>query len=447
MKKYHFFVFFFIFLFSCNQKGTDTKSSIKIIGENSSSIQAMITLKKDFETKNPNIELDFKPNTFDDAFSKTNQDLANKTALYDVIMQYNFSLSSFVRNDYVYKIDDLLKNTPDSLKSFENYLFPDQWQEVGYYYKDAADPLKGVQKVGYPFAALSVLLMYNKDMFDDEQNKVAFKKRYQADLVVPSTWEEFYKAAEFFTQKDKSTSGVCLAGATGGFLYYEWMNFLFGMKGKIMDKKRGWEGNAESKIYLNSPEGLKALTFYKSLKPFNNGNFSNVEQYEQMKIMKEGKTAMAFVWSDMIFPSLNAEKGFNKSFGFAPIPGPKSIALGGAYFINKATKHPDAAARYIVYLMQPQTQIELAKKGLCSGSKKVYEDKEVRAIPYTDALKASLDRGGVVIEAGPDANMISEVITTYIQKVWNNELTPLQALDQAQGEIDQKRKDIYSKLK
>ena len=68
-------------------------------------------------------------------------------------------------------------------------------------------------------------------------------------------------------------------------------------------------------------------------------------------------------------------------------------------------------------------------------------------MPYAQALYASLDRGGVIFEAGPDANMISEKITTYVQKVWTEELTPEQALVQMQAEIEAERRKIYAELK
>ncbi|WP_462265883.1 ABC transporter substrate-binding protein [Mucilaginibacter sp.] len=446
MKRFLFIVLAIVFVTGCDSKTSSEKITITVIGENSSSIQALMSLKKSYEDTHPNVIVDFKPNTFDDAFSKSNQDFANKTGLYDIVMQYNFSLSSMVRNDYVYHIDDLLPQVPDSLKTFEKNLFPNQWKEVGYYYKNGKDKKEGTLKVGYPFAALSVLLMYNKEMFADVENQQAFKAKYHQDLNVPTNWEAFYKTAEFFTQAEQQTKGVCLAGGTGGFLYYEFMNFLYGMNGKIMDKQTGWEGNQNSKIFLNSPEALKALTLYTSLKPYNSGDFSSVEQFEQMKIMKKGKTAMALVWSDILYPSLHAEAGFDPRFAFAPVPGGRSIALGGAFFINKQSKNPKVAAQYIIDLMQPKMQIALAKNGLCSGSQLAYQDPEVKKIPYTNPLFTSLKRGGVVIEAGPDANMISEVITTYVQKVWNKELTPQAALSQAQAEIEKKRADIYKTI-
>ena len=81
-------------LASCNNK----ENKITIIGENSSSIQSMQALQPEYE-KSSGVKLDFKPNSFEDAFNKSNQDFANKTGLYDLVLQYNFSLSSFVRNN------------------------------------------------------------------------------------------------------------------------------------------------------------------------------------------------------------------------------------------------------------------------------------------------------------------------------------------------------------
>lgn len=446
MKKTIFLLPAIVIMVACrNTPKTDTtQTKITILGENSATIQAMARLEKNYEALNPNLNLEFKPNSFDDAFSKANQDFTNRTGLYDIVMQYNLSLSSFVRNNYIFGIEEAMKDMPDSLQAFEKNLFPNAWKEVGFY-KD--DKMQEALKVGYPFATNTMLLMYNKNLFDDAQQKAAYQKKYNQALTIPTTWEQFAQIAQFFTQPELGTSGVCLEGASGGWVYCEWMNFLFGMGGKVMDKQYGWEGNAQSKILLNSPEALKALKLYKSLKPYNSGNFANVEQALQMKIMKEGKTAMILAWSDMIYPSIYENNQFDNRFGFAPVPGNKSVLGGGAFFLNRHSKNPKAAAKYVLDLMQPPIQLELAKKGLCSGLKTVYEDAEVKKMPYTQALYTSLDRGGVILEAGPDANLISEKITTYLQKVWNDELTPEQALPQLQAEIETGRTNLFETLK
>jgi hypothetical protein len=97
--------------------------------------------------------------------------------------------------------------------------------------------------------------------------------------------------------------------------------------------------------------------------------------------------------------------------------------------------------------MQPETQVKLAKAGLCPASKVTYENKDVKNLPYIEALKTSIDRGGVILDAGADADMISQVLTNYVQKMWDEELSPSQAVELATKEIQIKRKDIFKNLK
>lgn len=427
-----------------SDKKSDAKTKVTVLGESATNIQSMMAFEQAYEAQNPLVDLDFKPNSFDDAFNKANQDFANGTGLYDIVMQYNFSLSSFVRNEYVYNIDELLAKIPAENKAFEDDLFPNAWKEVGFYQNKRGEEPK---KVGYPFASNTMFIAYNKTLFDDPAQKAAYKNKYKEELVVPTTWEQFANVAAFFNQPQKQISGICLQGASGGWLYYEWMNFLFAMGGKVMDKQYGWQGDENTKVLLNTPEALGALKYYLSLKPYNAGNFTNVDAYEQVKMVKENKIALAIIWSDLAYTMIaNADNTFDTRFGFAPIPGDKSLLAGGSYFINKKSKNPEVALKYIVDLMQPKMQVELTKKGLCSASRAAYEDPEVQKIPYCAAMKSSLERGVYMLEAGIDATMISEKITTYLQKAWSGELSPENALAKLQAEIEAERTKIFAAL-
>mgnify|MGYP001566613600 CR=1 FL=1 len=447
MKRMFLFVIFVSLLTSCNN---NREVKLTVLGENSSNLQAMEALKSTYEKK-ANIIIDFKPNTFEDAFNKANQDFSNKTGLYDIVLQYNFSLSSFVRNKYVYNLDELTQDIPPNAFAFEADLFSNAWKEVSFYYKNPDNPNDGIVKVGYPFASNTMLLVYNKKMFDDSNNQSSFHLKYNEKLMVPQNWEQFYKVSEFFTYTNEQTKqenfGICLQGAEGGWLYYEFCVFLYGMGGAIMDKERGWEGSENTPITLQSPEAIQATKYYKSLKPFNAGNYFTIDVTSQTKIMKQGNVAMGFVWSDYLYNFVYENEGnLDDRFGFAPIPGGKSPLAGGSFYINKQSKHPKEAAKYIIDLMQPANQIELAKKGLCSPLRTTYDNSEVQKIPYSNALKQSLERGVYMFEAGPESNLVSQVITNYIQQVWNNQLTAKEALARAQEDIEKGRSEIFSNL-
>jgi multiple sugar transport system substrate-binding protein len=428
------------FISSCS----NNENKITIIGENSSTIQSMQTLKSDYEKKS-SVKLDFKPNTFEDAFNKANQDFANKTGLYDIVLQYNFSLSSFVRNNYVYNLNELKSQSDSKNYSFENDLFQNVWKEVGYYYADPSKPDGSkIQPISYPFAANTMLLVYNKDLFNDPAQRQAFRNKYGKELAVPKDLESFKKVAEFFTQPDKNLYGVALQGSTGGWLYYEWCSFLQGFGGKVLDKDQGWKGSASTPVLIANEQAVAATNYYKSLKPFNAGNFTTVDGVEERNILKKGNVAMGIIWSDYMWGLINNGNGkIDSRFGFAPTPGNKSMIAGGSFFINKQSKHVKEDFTYVQYLLQKDNQIKMVQQGLCSPLKSVYDAPEVQKIPYVPALKVSLDRAEYMLEAGPDADLINNVITTYIQKIWNNEISVEDGLKKAKDEIEQGRIKFY----
>lgn len=439
-----------LLLYSCDSG--KLKSEISIIGENTSTIAAITEVKEKFEVDN-SVKVITYPYEFATLSEKSNADLASGTGGYDVIMQYNFALSSFVRNNYVFTIDELKKGIPDTQFAFESDIFPNAWKEVGYYY-DLKNKTGDIIKIGYPFAINSMILVYNREMFDNPSNKIAFLEKYGQTLSVPTTWEQFYNIAEFFTRKDKSSYGICMQGASNGELYYEFVNYLFSIGDGVLEKDRGWEGDEKTEVIINSLNNLKALEFYLSLQDFNKGDYFNVDQPLQTKLFKEGNVAMAIMWSDLIYPQVYMKEGKEDNrFGYAPIPGDKSFIGGGAFYINRKSKNPIESFRFILWLFEKENQIEMAKKGLCSPLMSVYDDPEVQKIPYIAAVKNSLQRGVYMMEAGPDADMISQIITKNVQLAWRNKINPSTglnpngALKNMKEEIISSRTEIFKNVK
>ncbi|MBL4675018.1 MAG: extracellular solute-binding protein [Mucilaginibacter sp.] len=304
-----------------------------------------------------------------------------------------------------------------------------------------------ISVVSYPFAANTMLLAYNKKFFDDPENKKTYLDQFHQELKVPSTWEEYKRIAAFFTNKNKGTYGICMEGAAGGWLYYEWCQYLQGFGGKVMDKEWGWMGDENTKVNVNSAIALQSTEYMMSLKPYNAGGFINTDGNEQIKVMKEGKTAMCLIWSDYVRGLTYNGDETDPRFGVSEVPGTQSMLAGGAFFISRQSKYPQESFRYVMSLFQKDTQIKLVQKGLCSPLKSAYDAEEVQEIPYIPALKASLSRGVYALEAGPDADMINSTITTYMQQVWNSRRTIGDALNAAQSEVVTKRKDIFRQLK
>ena len=421
--------------------------TITVLGEDSSNLQAMESLKGDFE-RETGIKVDFKKHSFEDARQKADDDLARGTGKYDIVLQYNFALSNYARHRYVYSIDELKALMPHgSQEQLKNDLFSAAWQEVGFYYRDPLNFQAGEIGIGYPFAANTMILVYNKKIFSDQKIREKYIKENGRELSPPKTWADFRTTAAFLTDKKKQQYGVCLQGGEGGWLYYEWMNFLFGMGGAMMQKNRGWEGDETTNVLLANPAGLEAARLYLALKPYTCPGFFTIGAAEQREAMLSGNVAMAIMWSDYVYELEKRAKVKDLSFGFSPIPGDKSMLAGGAFYINRHSHHPREAASYIMFLLKHNNQVRLARNGLCSALQSVYLDPKVQALNYSEALRASLQRGVYMLEAGPDATAVQDIVTEHLQKAWRGQESIDNALTQAEHEIRAKRAEIWATLR
>jgi ABC-type glycerol-3-phosphate transport system substrate-binding protein len=152
--------------------------------------------------------------------------------------------------------------------------------------------------------------------------------------------------------------------------------------------------------------------------------------------MLQGKTAMAIMWSDYVQPLASSK---NPLFGFAPVPGKTSGLAGGAFYINRKSRHIEAASQFVLFALAPENQTKLIEKGLCSALKTAYTDEVIGRVPYARALRDSLARGAFMFEAGSDAEIINSALTTWVQKYIRGEVSEAEALKQAQQEVLTKR--------
>jgi ABC-type glycerol-3-phosphate transport system substrate-binding protein len=435
------------FLLSCN--GRD-KITIRVLGEDSSNLQAMKSLAPAFQQEmskaGRDVTVEFEPASFEDAGLRANQDFSSGGGKYDIVLQYNFSLAEYARRNYVFKVSELLPIVPDGLpKQVEGTLFPTVWREVGFYYKDETNRGAGAEAVGYPFAANTMLLVFNKRFFDDPDRQTKYRAQYKRPLSPPTTWEEFRDVAAFMTNPSRKECGVALQGKTGGWLYYEWVNILYGLGGSVMQKEQGWEGGSDLPVQIATPVAQQAAAFYAALKPYTTcGDFFSTDAPLQREQLLAGNVAMGIVWSDYLYELVANAKAKKLDFGFAPVPGGKSLIGGGSYYINRKSRHPDVAAQFVLFLLRKENQIELAKRGLCSPVQDVYADPGVQALPYINALGQSLRRATYMLEAGPDAELISNRLTEALQRIWRGEAAS-RVLPEAQETLARERADLFNK--
>lgn len=414
---------------------------ITVLGEDSSNLTAYSTAAKAFE-KQSGIKVQVEAATFEQAVQKADASFRSGSATYDVVLQYNFSLATYVRGRFVTPIDELFQVDELAKLRKSRSFFERALKETSYYYSNP-DKIDGPpSQFGLPFAANTLLLVYNKDLFESPQHQSAFKEKHGRALTPPATWADYMVVAEYFSQPSTNTKGVAMQGAPDGWLYYEAALYLFNMGTGTTKKEFGWE--EVKSLTIATVENERVLEYMKRLREFSSGDFFSVGASQQQEIMLEGKTAMALMWSDYVQRLAEAgQKDAKKSrFGFSPTPGSISGLAGGAFYVDAKSKNKRAAADFIEYITRPQVQEGLISHGLCSPVKEAYTESVLKTVPYADSLRASLERGVFMFEAGRDSETINTAVTTNIQKFMRGEIDARSALINAQEQVAEFRRTL-----
>lgn len=354
---------------------------------------------------------------YEEMTMKANTDFSSRTGSYDLVLQYNASLASYVGNDYIIPLTELSGHA--WISDLQNTLFQKAWRETGWYGSE-----QNPRPFGVPFAANSMLLCCNRALFENAANRLRYSRTFGEELAPPTTWDQFERIAQFFTTD--STRGVVLHGADL-WNYYEWANLVFGSGGGVMQKRYGWVSDRNTRLILSSPETIAATERYVRLKAYSQygqrgTDFFSTDAIHQVQLMRTGQYAMALLWSDVAYDLVQAEQSLSTAYLFSPIPGPVSMLAGGCYYINRRSPSIDSAVELVGQLFQPETQKELARRGLCSPRRDIYADEALlRQVPYLASLATSLERGVYMLEAGRDADEIMARISTALQQLFRGE--------------------------
>lgn len=169
---------------------------------------------------------------------------------------------------------------------------------------------------------------YRKDLFEDPKERQDFKTKYGYDLDVPQTWHQLRDIAAFFNRPAEGHYGLMVwtseqaDGVTMGF-----DSLLWSWGADIGDEHYHVKG------ILNSPQGIEALEFYKSLLAYGPPEINDCFFDEANQAFTIGQVAMAMNFFGFV-PSLydKTVNPYADKTGFFAMPaGPKGryVSLGG----------------------------------------------------------------------------------------------------------------------
>ncbi|WP_225420368.1 ABC transporter substrate-binding protein [Lapidilactobacillus bayanensis] len=276
---------------------------------------------KDFEKENPNIKVEHVNIPDSDYSQKINTMLIGGNAP-DVMLQFETDLPRYAKSGSILNLEKYINKTP----SIKNAKFISAVNDLN---KD----VKG--EYGLPWCYGAEVLFYNKDMFD------------KAGVKYPTndwTWEDFESAAKKLTIRNGdsvSQWGTDSLTFRGGW---------WSMAGQAGDKV------ATSNDKLKVGSGLeKALKFQNRLTNIDKVSPQPSTGENVADLFGAGKAAMTRTGNWMIPQYKDAKFKWD----IAPLPKDEqqyTTLHTGFYTINAKSKNPDAAWKFISYMMSKKGQ-------------------------------------------------------------------------------------------
>ena len=403
--------------------------TIRVIAEQQNPTLAMQKQIPNFEEiTGIKVELEIGP--MDNVVGKEILALESGTGAYDIIsIPYQF-LGQLVENGYLQPLDPFLNRKDLNLEDFDK-------SDLISGMVSASGEWKGVS-YGIPSNSCIMIMFYRKDIFENPEEKAAFKAKYGYELKVPVNWIQYRDLAEFFTRKPgdnlmgetlkHSFYGTSIAGKRHDAMTCEWLNYAWSFGGGIFDEK----GN----LVINNPKNVEALTYFKDLVEFCPPGVSNNTWDELTTQMQQGIVAMEIQWNDCA-PSIEdpeTSKVVGK-VGYALIPKREvPVAHFGAwtYFIPVDAPNAEAAWLFLQWVNTYKVQKAIALEGGFPCLTSVYNDPELsEKLPY---WKASLDAYEISSTRPriPEWNVMNTEMMLELSMVISGEQTSAQALSNLQ---------------
>lgn len=394
------------------ESGGDSKPAVATINVLSSDDFSGFrkSVQADFESKNPNIKINFMSVGYDALHQKEVTAMEAGGNTYDLIDVDCIWTPEYVTKDYLENIDnrvsdemkkDIVPAALDIIKYKDHYFGLPMFNDVVFFY-------------------------YNTELLE----KAGIK-------VPPKTWTELTEVSKSMQQKGIAPFGTIWGWAQAEGLICYYTAIVHGFGGDLVDK--------DGKPAVNTEANLNALTFMAdsiSKDKISDPASVTSDDRSMLNTFVQGKTPFgmnwSFAWSLFNDPKESKVPGKIK-VGLVPgSQGVKSATCAGSmgFAITKNSKNKDAAWKYIEYLSSKEIQ---KKQAIESGALPIwislYNDKELQEKhPALSDMAAQLttayNRPSIVWY-----NEFSAVLQVEIQNALTQKKTPKAALDDAQKKL------------
>jgi arabinogalactan oligomer/maltooligosaccharide transport system substrate-binding protein len=268
---------------------------------------------------------------------------------------------------------------------------------------------------GYPIAVETYGLFYNKDLAEK----------------APETWEELFEMAKAFNDSANQKYGFMYE--VGNF-YYDF-SFIGGYGGYVF----GSDNTDPNDLGLNSEAAVKAAQFVKRIHdeilPIKKEDIT----YDiKDSLFKEGK--LLFNVNGPWAAAGYRDAGVN--FGVAPLPKldngehPTSFSGIKSYYVNAYTKYPEAASLYAKFAASKEMQLKRFEiTGQVPTRKSLSDDPTIKSDPVVSGILEQAQYS-IPMPNIPEMQTVWGPMASAFSLIWNENIDPQQALDDAKKQIE-----------
>ena len=379
--------------------------------------EALKQAARDYEAQTgTHIEIAQFPYT--NLFEKELIDLKSRTGAYDLIMLDDPWFPRFANEDLLTELTPLLQKRgqtgPDS-------------DFVGASLEICHHPFRTGSLYALPYVGNSQLFFYRKDLFE------------KYSLETPVTWDDALAAAKTIHEKETGGAngskvyGYVMRAAQGNAAVADFMPIFWAFGAEMFD--------ANGKPSVNSPEGIAALQFMLELGKYSPPGYPSFNADEVGAHLLQGTAAMSINWPVWIsaFNDPSRSKVIGK-MEFTTLPGAKKLGQAeiGNWLIAipRYSKNAEAATDFLIWATSPEQMKLSALRGNPPTRRSLFKDAELVAKnPAYPAQLRSLESSRPRPRT-PYWNEIENAFGIFLSKANSGELSPAEAMNQANAEIE-----------
>jgi multiple sugar transport system substrate-binding protein len=355
---------------------------------------------------------------YDNLFEKELIDLTAATGAYDLIMMDDPWFPRFATERLLTELTPLYKRSGQ------------QGPDADFVSSSIAlckHPYENGDLYALPYVGNSQLFFYRKDLFE------------RHNLKPPATWDDVMTAAKTIDEQERNGApgggrvyGYVMRAARGNSAVADFMPIFWSFGAEMFD--------ANGQPTVNSQEGINALKFMVEVGKYTPPGYTSFNATEVSAHLLQGTAAMSINWPAWIsaFSDPAKSKVIGK-IGFDVMPGgrmPGRAEIGNWLIaIPKSSRNTEGAFEFLLWA----TAGEQMKKSALSGNpptrRSVFTDPELLAtFPAYPAQLRSLETSKPRPRT-PLWNEIENVFGIFLSRANSGELTPEEAMNQANGEI------------